>query len=147
MITSKLSYIPNNRSEQKYTYYLSRTLGKWLYIDYFCFHFLLIMEAKYNQDRDQLLFFFIFFFFFLKKDSLRVWVLCLCVSVCTRCVPGPFRGQKKALDLLELESQAVVNNLENAETWTWVWSHLSSHAPFINILNYNSVSVCLCSGL
>lgn len=47
--TSKLLYIPNKRSERRWKYfahYLSRTLGKWLYIEYFYFHFLLAMEAK-----------------------------------------------------------------------------------------------------
>lgn len=35
---------------------------------------------------------------------LRVWVFCLNVCLCTTWVPGCCRGQKRVLDLLELDS-------------------------------------------
>ena len=45
--------------------------------------------------------------------------VCLCIT----CVPGPCRGQKAALDLLELELQMVVHCLmsaDNSSVWKTV---------------------------
>ena len=44
----------------------------------------------------------------------------LCVSICTVYMPGAGRGQKRALDLLELELQMVVNCYVDAGNGTWV---------------------------
>ena len=40
--------------------------------------------------------------------------VCLYVSLCTMCMPGALRHQKRVLDPLELESQRVVSNHVNA---------------------------------
>lgn len=53
---------------------------------------------------------------FSKNCVLCVWVFCLHVCLCTMCVPGAYRGQKKVLDSLELELQTDVG----ARNWTWV---------------------------
>ena len=47
-----------------------------------------------------------------------VWVFFLCIHLCTMCMPGACRGQKRVLDHLELELQRVVNHHVDAGNQT-----------------------------
>ena len=47
-------------------------------------------------------------------------MFCLHISICTMCVPGAYGSQKRALDLLELKLQMVVNYHVSAGNRTWV---------------------------
>lgn len=58
-----------------------------------------------KDSSSQIIHLVIYYFF---KFNLCVWVSCLCVCLCTTCVPGTSRGQKRVSDPLKLESQAAV---------------------------------------
>lgn len=65
---------------------------------------------------------------------LNVWVFCLHICLCTRCIPCAHGGQKWALDPLQLQLHMVVRDHMGAGNWTPVlwenswcsypWSHL-----------------------
>lgn len=79
------------------------------------------------------------------KD-LCLFHVCECfafVYICmhTTCMPGPHRGQKRALDTLEVELQVVVSYRASAGNWTWVLC--SSLANYLNDSVYSVEPGCM----
>lgn len=62
----------------------------------------------------------------------HVWVLCLHECMCTICVLGTLRGQKRASDTLELELHMVVSCLFGAGNWAEVFYKSSKYYELLS---------------
>jgi hypothetical protein len=75
---------------------------------------------------------------------MHVGVFCLHACLCIICTGEALRGQKKALDLLELELKMVVSCPVGTGNQTWVLTIKPSPQLGFNLFLIRGVCVCVC---